>query len=190
MKTEKRSVSFWRSFRNAKERANPLACPGGWVHLNIMPEITQHQLIHSLSKAIAFKEGFTESRKVGGVSTTSRALKNPGNIRAWKDPSGIDYPKVDGIVSFPSVRIGWVALRAQCKINVVKRRLTLMEFFCGKPGTYKGFLPQGTQTEIQSEYVRDIAAIVSKDLGCAVPLSLPVSDLINTSHNEDECPCQ
>lgn len=101
--------------------------------------LTETELIDRFSKAIARQEGFYDKRK---LLTVAQRCNNPGNLTHWKDRAGKPYPMSNGYVHFPTVEDGWRALRAQCKINVLKRRLTFREFFAGRPGVYAGYCPK------------------------------------------------
>lgn len=100
-------------------------------------------IIETVAQAIGNEEGIYDRKKVPSIP---QRLNNPGCLRSWKAPTGtknapVAYPTVNGYVEFPTVEIGWEALRTQCKINIVKRGLTFREFFGGKPKVYGGFSP-------------------------------------------------
>lgn len=88
-------------------------------------------VIYIIAIWIAYFEGYWDP--------DSRAARNnnPGNLVGWsrttpKDDEGKDI--------FPSPEKGWDALFRQVQLNI-SRRLTLREFFCGKPGVYPGYHP-------------------------------------------------
>ena len=142
------------------------------------------QLIDRLSKAIGRKEDFFSTKP---VPTISQRLNNPGCLPHWKDPSGTPYPEVNGFVEFPECQNsgcshpdhpaeqGWRALRAQCKINVLKRDLTFLQFFAGKPGLYKGFCPKDDNSGFSlrkndpAAYAREVLVAVA---GPGSPLTI------------------
>lgn len=99
------------------------------------------ELIEAVARAIARKEGFFVKGK-NGIPTIAQRCNNPGNLTHWKDPNGKPYPMANGYVRFPDEETGWRALRAQVRINALKRGLTWREFFAGKPGLYAGFCPK------------------------------------------------
>ena len=120
--------------------------------------MTRTDLIQRISQAIARREGYY----VPG----SRAARNnnPGNLRRWGNVA-VD----DGFAHFPSVDAGWEALRAQIAKNV-RRGLTLLEFFAGKPGVYYGYAPSTDGNDPE-----DYAAFVAKLVG--VPVSAPLDTI-------------
>jgi len=75
------------------------------------------------------------------MPTVAQRLNNPCCLPHWKDELGMPYEEVNGFVEFPNADKGWRAARAQCRINIFKRRLTFREFFAGRHGLYKGFWP-------------------------------------------------
>jgi hypothetical protein len=99
-------------------------------------------LIETLALAIGQEEGFFAQKK---IPTIPQRLNNPGDLRSWKAPNGKPYPVANGFACFPDAETGWAALRTQCRLNVVKRKLTLREFFGGKRADgrviYAGFAP-------------------------------------------------
>lgn len=99
---------------------------------------TEQQVIEAFAEAIAHFEGFyTQTRN--NIPTVPQRLNNPGDLRSWKDENGRPFPVVNGFVQFPDIDRGWRALRAQCRINIIKRQLTVTEFFAGKRGVYWGY---------------------------------------------------
>ena len=100
--------------------------------------LTETELIDRLSRAIARQEGFFDKKK---LPTVAQRCHNPGNLTHWKDWDGHPYPTANGYVMFPDEATGWRALRVQCRINALKRRLTFREFCAGKPGVFPGFCP-------------------------------------------------
>lgn len=106
--------------------------------------------VTNLMLAIAWFEGFW----IDG----SRAQRNnnPGNLRGWD----INNPKDDqGFDIFPDRQSGWFALWQQIWINI-HRRLTLSEFFLGKPGIYPGYAPQEDgNTRFYPRFVSSVTGI-------------------------------
>jgi len=78
---------------------------------------------------IATFEGFFQS------GTVAARNNNPGNLRTWGS-----RPIRDGFAVFDTAQDGWHALLRQIDLNV-RRNLTLLEFFSGKPGVYPGYAP-------------------------------------------------
>lgn len=142
--------------------------------------ITEQLLIATLAEAIATKEDFYVKSK-RGIPSVSQRLKNPGCMRSWKAPSGKKLPTVNGLVDFPHVNEGWRALRAQCKINVLRRRLTLRQFFAGKRGVYCGFAPRGLGHDPLA-YAEFVQNFLERRLGSTVTLDTPVVLLIEASN--------
>jgi hypothetical protein len=124
---------------------------------------TQKDLIERVAQAIAHKEGFYLKKK---LPTVAQRCNNPGNLTHWKDRNGNPFPTANGYVQFPDEETGWRALRAQCSINIVKRRLSFLEFFSGKPGIYAGFCPKDTTRDPLArkndpvQYARTIFSVV------------------------------
>lgn len=112
-------------------------------------------LINDIANAIATMEGF--------FNNNSLAFKNnnPGNIRKWGK-----LPIVKGFASFPTAEAGWAALKRQISLNI-NRKLTLYEFFGGKPGVYPGYAP-ATDNNKPKQY----AEFVAKKVG------IPPNELI------------
>lgn len=101
--------------------------------------MTQKDCIERVAQAIARQEGFFLKKP---ILTVAQRCHNPGNLTHWKDRNGNPFPTNNGYVQFPDEETGWRALKAQCSINIVKRRLSFLEFCCGKPGIYAGFCPK------------------------------------------------
>lgn len=106
--------------------------------------MTISELIDAVAQAVGRKEGFFDKKR---MPTVAQRLHNPGNLSHWKDRHGNAFPEVNGYVQFPDLDTGWRALKAQCKINILKRGLTFLEFFQGKPGVYKGFCPRNADKD-------------------------------------------
>lgn len=114
---------------------------------------TTKELINAMAHAMAIQEGFYDKPGKFG-DPIPRKMHNPGDLRTWLDAAGKPYPEVNGYVDFPACQIvgckhpdhpaqvGWHALRVQVWNCVVKRGLTFLEFFAGKPGIYAGFAPE------------------------------------------------
>src|SRR5215469_6429241 len=100
--------------------------------------VTERHLIQAFAEAIAHEEGWYIQRR---MPTVAQRLNNPCCLPHWKDELGMPYEEVNGFVEFPNADKGWRAARAQCRINIFKRRLTFREFFAGRHGLYKGFWP-------------------------------------------------
>lgn len=93
--------------------------------------MTKKKLIESFAQAIATMEGFYSRSP-----TRARANNNPGNLRSWGD-----VPITAGYAHFSTADAGWEALRRQVTKNLFERRLTIGEFFAGKPNVYPGYAP-------------------------------------------------
>ena len=144
--------------------------------------MTETQLIDLFSRTVARKEGW---EKTGKVASIAQRLNNPLNLVHWKDAKGKPYPEICGFVHFPDPESGWRAGRAQCRINIVKRRLSWREFFGGKPGVYKGFCPsRGDAKQNPTQYAREVMAMMHVDAGLDAPIidlvSAPVTDAVVT----------
>lgn len=112
--------------------------------------MTRDEMVARIAEAIAVNEGFY---KAGSIAKHHR---NPGNIRQWGA-----LPIERGFVVFPSEDAGWEALETQVRKNI-KRGLTLVEFFGGKPGVYPGYAPDEDGND-SGRY----AAFVAKRVGIA-----------------------
>lgn len=123
------------------------------------------ELIQYISEAIAIMEGFMKidpndpTQFVSRPETIAYRHNNPGNIRLWGK-----YPRERGYVKFPTDDTGWAALYKQVDKNI-GRKLTLREFFGGKPGVYAGYAPSTDgnhpikYAEFVSSYLRGKSAI-------------------------------
>jgi len=138
--------------------------------------IDRQKLIAVLADAIATKEGFFGKNK-SGIPAVSQRLNNPGCLRAWKNAAGHKMPRVNGLVQFATEADGFRALRAQCKINVFKRGLTLVQFFCGKPGVYYGFAAK-TQGQDPDSYITFIQRFMVSRLGVSFAVNVPINSLL------------
>lgn len=120
--------------------------------------MTEKELIFAAADAVALGEGFFAEPKKGAPPAVVVALRNPGAMRAWRGPDGEPYPTLMDLVQFPTVADGWRALRAQCRINIVKRRLTAREFFHGRRGVYRGY----RTSDPSARMLQLVGAIASK----------------------------
>lgn len=89
------------------------------------------KLVQAFAQAIATREGF-----YARGTTVAKVNNNPGNLRTWGS-----VPIVSGYASFATADDGWNALRQQVQKNLFVRKLTIAEFFAGKPGVYPGYAP-------------------------------------------------
>jgi hypothetical protein len=143
--------------------------------------LTETELIDRFSKAIARTEGFYDKKK---IPTVAQRCNNPGNLTHWMDRAGRPMPTANGYVQFPSVEDGWRALRAQCKINIIKRKLTFFEFFAGKPGTYGGFCPKDDDRDKLMRkndplvYARNVLTMVTGLEASQFDVSTPITKLL------------
>lgn len=134
--------------------------------------MTEQELIERFSNAVARKEGFFSN---GRIPSVAQRLNNPLNLVHWKTPAGDPYPEICGYVQFPNPEAGWRAGRAQCKINIVKRRLTWRGFFAGKQGVYKGFCPaRGDAKQDPIQYAREVMGFMHVE----ADLDTPIIDLV------------
>ena len=134
--------------------------------------MTEANLIERLAGALAQKEGWYNARLVPSVA---QRLNNPLCLTHWKAADGTPLPEICGYVKFPDVESGWRAGRAQCRINVLKRKLTWRSFFAGQPGIYKGFCPaRGDAKQDPIQYARAIMALMHVE----ADLDTPIIDLI------------
>jgi hypothetical protein len=143
--------------------------------------VTETDLISAVAESIARREEFYRQPR-SGVPTLSRRLRNPGMIESWKDSNGVPLAAGMGVVEFSTESDGWRALRAQCRINIVKRRLTFLEFFGGRRGLYRGFRPRPAYDP--TTYAAGVARCVSRLLQIDVeslldPIDDPIIKLVN-----------
>lgn len=143
---------------------------------------TAKQIIASMATAMGNVEGYYNQ---GKIPTIPQRLNNPLDLRSWKKPDGTAWPEENGYVNFPACQktgctdpdhpceIGWAAGRVQVSLNVIKRGLTFLEFFAGKPGVYYGFAPEKDKNE-PVIYAQTVLARMTRDLG------LPPTVTINT----------
>lgn len=104
--------------------------------------------VQRFAEAIAKMEGFYRK------GTPAQRNNNPGNLRSWGT-----RPVVKGFAVFPTPEDGWTALRSQIVKNI-NRKLTMYEFFEGKPGVYGGYAPAADKNS-----PREYAEFVAKRLG-------------------------
>lgn len=128
-------------------------------------------LIERFANAIARKEGFY---RTGRIPSVPQRLNNPLCLTHWKAPDGTPYPELCGYVQFPDAEAGWRAGRAQCRINILKRRLTWRGFFAGKPGVYKGFCPARDSKQDPNQYAREVMDFMHVE----AELDTPIIDLV------------
>jgi hypothetical protein len=140
-------------------------------------QIDQNVLIEVFAQAIATKEGFHKSSKIPSIA---QRLNNPLCLEHWKDRNGRPYPVVNGYVKFPDAETGLAAGRSQCKINIVKRKLTFREFFAGKSKVYEGFCPRKDGKSDPVAYAIDVLRFVRNRLGLPAEITIdtPIHDLI------------
>jgi hypothetical protein len=141
--------------------------------------IDQSTFMDSFVQAIATKMGFYQSWK--NIEPISQKLNNPGCLEHWKDSNGKSFPVLNGYVNFPNASLGFGALKAQSKINILKRGLTFREFFMGKPRVYDGFCKRGTPRDAALEMANFVCNWVVRRLGIpadSVTLDTPIYTLI------------
>ncbi len=90
--------------------------------------------------------------------------RNPGNLR----PVGAST----GFQTFRTDQEGWVALHKQIERNI-RRRLTMEEFFCGKPGVYPGYAPAADNNPC-----RKYAHYVAQQVG--IPPDIVIEDWLSS----------
>lgn len=112
-----------------------------------MNVITEQILVETYSTALAREEGWFDKNK--RLLSVAQRLNNPCLLQHWRDKAGTAYPEINGYVEFPNEDLGWRAGRAQCRINILKRKLTFYQFFAGKPGVYHGFLQYSDGQRLQ-----------------------------------------
>lgn len=110
--------------------------------------MTPDDFVQRFAEAIARMEGFYRK------GTPAQRNNNPGNLRSWGT-----RPVVKGFAVFETPEAGWRALWAQIVKNI-NRRLTMYEFFAGKPGVYGGYAPAADKNR-----PREYAEFVAKRLG-------------------------
>lgn len=108
-----------------------------------------------LAYYIATFEGYF---KPGSIAARQN---NPGNLRSWGS-----RPRQGGFAVFPTANDGWLALMRQVDLNI-KRELTPLQFFAGKPGVYPGYAP-ATDNNNPFNY----AVFLSDSMGIPVNQSL------------------
>lgn len=132
-------------------------------------------LIIQFTDALAHEQGWYDVNR--RIQTVARRLNNPLCLEHWKKADGAPYPEYNGYVEFPDPDAGWRAGRAQCKINILKRKLTWREFFAGRAGVYRGFCPgRGDAKQDPVQYARK----VMERLKVAVSLDTPIVGLVAT----------
>lgn len=111
--------------------------------------MTQQTLVKAVADIIAKVAGFHDQVRRGRPEPVARRLNNPGLLTRWRiRTQGRDdgeFPTEFGFVRFPDLSTGESALRTQCHVNIVRRRLSTREFFRGKPAMkdaagYGGFI--------------------------------------------------
>ncbi len=152
--------------------------------------IDQGLLIETFVQGIATKEGYYATKR---FATISQRLNNPCDLSSWKDPKGRPYLELNGYVNFPACRkedcshpdhpaeIGFGAGRGQCRINIIKRRLSFFEFFAGKKKVYGGFCPRSNGKNDPIEYANFVLGYVVRRLGLdptKVNINTPIASLI------------
>lgn len=103
----------------------------------------QWMLLLQFAWAIAEFEGFFIEDSI------AQKNNNPGNLR----PIGASV----GFQTFNTPEEGWERLLHQIKLNV-SRKLTLREFFLGKPGVYAGYAPLGdNDPDVMANYINFVS---------------------------------
>ena len=118
--------------------------------------VTKSELIHVFAEAIGTMEGFYKH------NTWAQKNNNPGNIRVWGK-----NPQVGGFVRFETVAKGWGALYTQVDKNLFTRRLTILEFFQGKPGVYGGYAPAADKNN-PTHYAEFVRQFVVRKTGLTI----------------------
>lgn len=93
--------------------------------------ITERQLVQAAAEAVADGMDWFKATRKGLPEPLSRRLHNPGCLYSWHDPMGVPYETAYGFVEFPDDETGWRALNTHCRIQLFKRRKTVLEFFRG-----------------------------------------------------------
>jgi hypothetical protein len=126
-------------------------------------------LLDIVTDAVATDAGFYEE----GCFSAARLLNNPGLMSSWRLPDGEFYPVAYGysrkdeglpahrskviltrVVRFPDEDTGWRSLRAQCRMNVLKR-----SFSTSKLAGYVHFVNVAPrQFEPMAEFVHESGA--------------------------------
>lgn len=154
-----------------------------------MTILTEQQLIESFANAVAQEETWFLKRK---MPTVSQRCNNPGCLEHWKDPDGKPYPEQNGFVVFPDEATGWKALRSQCKINILKRRLTWLEVFAGKHGVYRGLRPADSSVDRSqgksnpARYAQNVLDRVCSPLGITATIGTPVLAVLAHKGNMED----
>lgn len=153
--------------------------------------VDQNRLIETFVQAVATRESYYATKR---FPTIPQRLHNPCDLVSWKDPKGRPFPMLNGFVNFPAClkdicshpdhpsEVGFAAGRGQCRINIIKRRLTFYEFFVGKKKVYGGFCPKGDGKNDSVKYATDVLAFVVRRLGLdpeAVNINTPIYTLID-----------
>lgn len=131
---------------------------------------------------MAKKEGFyVPDTKFG--PPIPRKFNNPLDLRSWKDSAGNPYTEVNGFVDFPACQIagcqhpdhpcetGFHAGKVQIWTNAVKRGMTFLEFFAGRPGFYAGFAPEKDKNDPVG-YATEVLAQMTRELGLDPSLTI------------------
>jgi len=112
--------------------------------------MTQSDIVFRMAKFIANRNDYFKDVRRGFPAPVSQMLCNPGLLTAWSRIEGDPYPISHGYVDFVdgAERIelghtrGWSALQYICRLNLIKRGLSLRDFFCGKYNGYTGYVRQ------------------------------------------------
>jgi hypothetical protein len=135
---------------------------------------TLTELVEDITQAIAVMEGYYRP------GTIARRLRNPGNVRAWRDARGVPYPTQRGYVDFlewarslglsesDAEREGWRVLRTLVRQYVTGRYTggrspTLLEMMSSYAPAADGNRP--------AEY----ASFISRRTG--IPVDVPLATL-------------
>ena len=139
--------------------------------------VTIQSLVTTFAEAIAIEEKLYKDCKITPIS---QRLANPGAMLSWRTARGF-YPTQNGYVKFPECsranctnpdhpyEVGFDALRSQCRMNIVTRKLSFLEFFQGKRSNgktqYMGYLqssgrldPRQYATNVMKFVVRKVDA--------------------------------
>ena len=79
------------------------------------------------------------------------------------------------MVQFPDDATGFTAAKAQAKINIIKRKLTFVEFFGGKYPIYRGICPR---SEMRQHEPGVYAARIAQTLPGSPSVNSVIAELV------------
>lgn len=107
--------------------------------------MTETNLIHIVSDALARRAGWFSPRREGLPQPLCRALNNPGLLNAWRrnmagefEDTGL-FESFDtacgGFIQFPDVKTGWLELYRSTRLRITRQRVTARRLFITRDDT-------------------------------------------------------